>query len=159
MDDSGQKKILFILGSMGRGGAERVISILSRDFANNGWLTQIGLLLFNKVDYNLDVSTQIFNFTGNAKSRILRMPYWLYKIRNCVKKEKPDYVVSFAARINILVLLATLGLHVKVIVSERNDPMQDGRGLVTRCMVRLLYPLSDKIVFQTKRSLQYFCQK
>jgi len=159
MADSKQKKVLFILGSMGRGGAERVISILSRDFANNGWLTQIGLLLFNKVDYSLDDSTQIFNFTGNANSRTLRVPYWLYKIRNCVKKEKPDYIVSFAARINILVLLATLGLHVKVIVSERNDPMQDGRGFITRCMVRLLYPIAEKIVFQTKRSLRYFPKK
>ena len=159
MDKSKQKKIFFILGSMGRGGAERVISILSQNFADKGWITQIGLLLFNKVDYKLDESTQIFDFTGNAQSRILRTPYWLYTIRKFVKKEQPDVVISFAARITILVLLATLGLRTKVIISERNDPKQDGRGLFTRCMVRLLYPFANKIVFQTKRSLHYFSKK
>ena len=156
MDKTKQKKIFFVLGSMGRGGAERVISILSKNFADKGWITQIGLLLFNKNDYKLDESTQVFDFTGNGQSRILRTPYWLYAIRNFVKKEQPDVIISFAARINILVLLATLGLRTKVIISERNDPKQDGRGFITRCLVRLLYPLADKIVFQTKRSLQYF---
>lgn len=150
------KKISFVLGSMGRGGAERVISILSSEFANEGWNTQICLLLFNRVDYELDKSTKIFDFTGGMSSRLKRLPYWLRTIRHYVKKEKPDVIVSFAARINVLVLLATLGLHVKVIVSERNDPKYDGRGFITRLMVRLLYPFANRIVFQTKRSLQYF---
>ena len=151
-----EKKISFVLGSMGRGGAERVISILSSEFANDGWITQICLLLFNRVDYELDKSTKIFDFTGGMSSRLKRLPYWLRTIRHYVKKEKPDVIVSFAARINVLVLLATLGLHVKVIVSERNDPKHDGRGFITRLMVRLLYPFANRIVFQTKRSLQYF---
>lgn len=151
-----RKKISFFLGSMGRGGAERVISILSSEFANNGWNTHICLLLFNRVDYELDKSTKIFDFTGLISSRLKRIPYWLQSIRHYVKKEKPDVIISFAARINVLVLLATLGLHVKVIVSERNDPKHDGRGIITRLMVRLLYSFANKIVFQTKRSLQYF---
>ena len=151
-----KKKISFILGSMGRGGAERVISILSSEFASEGWATQICLLLFNRVDYELDKSTKIFDFTGGGGARLKRFPYWLWIIRHYVKKEKPDVIVSFAARINVLVLLATLGLHVKVVVSERNDPKHDGRGFITRLMVRLLYPFANKIVFQTKRSLQYF---
>ena len=150
------KKISFVLGSMGRGGAERVISILSNEFANEGWITQICLLLFNRVDYELDKSTKIFDFTGGMSSRLKRLPYWLRTIRHYVKKEKPDVIVSFAARINVLVLLATLGLRVKVIVSERNDPKHDGRGFITRLMVRLLYPFANRIIFQTKRSLQYF---
>ena len=151
-----KKKISFILGSMGRGGAERVISILSSEFAKKKWKTQICLLLFNRVDYELDKSTKIFDFTGKKSSRLKRLPYWLRTIRHYVKKEKPDVIVSFAARINVLVLLATLGLRVKVIVSERNDPKCDGRGFITRLMVRLLYPFANRIIFQTKRSLQYF---
>ena len=156
MVDVKSEKISFFLGSMGRGGAERVISILSRNFAEKGWITQVGLLLFNKIDYKLDSSTQIFDFSGDVKSRIARIPYWLIAIRSFVKREQPKIIVSFAARINILVLLATLGLHAKVIISERNDPIHDGRGFFTRCLVRLLYPFAYKIVFQTRRSFQYF---
>lgn len=156
MGESNQKKIAFILGSMGRGGAERVISILSKDFAERGWTTHIGLLLFNVVDYALDPTTKVFDFTGNVSSRIKRVPYWLKNLRHYIKNEKPDVIVSFAARINVLVLLAALGTRTKVIVSERNDPSCDGRGIVAKILVRLLYPLSKKIIFQTKRSLNYF---
>lgn len=156
MPDKCSKKISFFLGSMGRGGAERVISILSNDFAERGWVTHIGLLLFNKVDYDLNDSIKVFDFTGKITSRLKRTPYWIKSIRNHIKKERPDVIVSFAARINVLVLLASLGTKTKVIVSERNDPWHDGRGLATRFMVHLLYPFAAKIVLQTKRSIAYF---
>ena len=100
------KRIAFFLGSMGRGGAERVISILSNDYAKCGWKTDIGLLLFNKVEYILDERTRIINMSGNGGSRLLRAPMWLKSIRSYVKNEKPDVILTFAARINILVLLA-----------------------------------------------------
>lgn len=156
MELPSQKKIAFILGSMGRGGAERVISILSKNFAKCGWLTNICLLLFNKVDYSLDPTTRVFDFTGSVLSRLKRAPYWLRTLRSYIKREQPDVVVSFAARINILVLLASLGTKTKVIISERNDPSCDGRGIITKFFVRLLYPISKRIVFQTTRSLNYF---
>lgn len=156
MPDKCSKKISFFLGSMGRGGAERVISILSNDFAERGWVTHIGLLLFNKVDYDLNETTKVFDFTGRLTSRLKRIPYWIKSVRSYIKKEKPDVIVSFAARINVLVLLAAIGTKTKVIVSERNDPWHDGRGLATRFMVRLLYPFAAKIVLQTKRSVAYF---
>lgn len=150
------KKVAFFLGSMGRGGAERVISRLSKDYADSGWHTDICLLLFNKVDYELDPSTCIHDFTGRDCSRLKRVPYWLRAIRRFVKKERPDVIVSFAARINVLVLLACRGLGVKTVISERNDPKHDGRGMPTRIMTRLLYPNAHATVFQTKRVQSYF---
>lgn len=151
-----KKRIAFFLGSMGRGGAEKVISVLSREYAEKGWDTDIGLLLSDNVDYMLDETTRIMNFTGNTTSRILRVPMWLKSIRAYAKKEKPDVIVSFTARINILVMIACMGLKVKTIISERNDPMYDGRGIVTRFFTKILYPKADRIIFQTKRVKEQF---
>ena len=51
------KRIAFVLGSMGRGGAERVISILSRSYAERGYETDIILLLSGEVGYELHETT------------------------------------------------------------------------------------------------------
>ena len=153
------RKIAFILGSMGRGGAERVISIISRDYAERGWDTDICLLLKNEVCYNLADTTRILDLSGKGESRLRRAPYWLSSIRRYVKEEKPDVVVSFAARINVIVMLACLGTKTKIVLSERNDPKCDGRDPVTILLTRLLYPHSEGIVFQTARAKSCFGRK
>ncbi len=154
-----EKKVAFFLGSMGRGGAERVISILANEYAKQGWNADIAILLSNIVDYELDEKIRILDFTGKTANRILRLPMWLKSIRNYVKTEKPDVIVSFVARINVLVLLACIGLKTKIVISERNDPTYDGRGAVTRLLTKLLYPKADKIIFQTQRVKAMFDKK
>lgn len=151
------KKIAFIIGSLDRGGAERVISILSQKYAESGWQTDIILLLENKIEYRISPNTRILDFSGNTTSRWRRLPFWLRKIRNYVKRENPDVIVSFVARINVITQIAILGLHTgRVILSERNDPRCDGRGRIVRLLTERLYPKADHIVFQTKRASDYF---
>ncbi len=141
---------------MTRGGAERVISILSKEYAERGWDTDIGVLLFYKLAYEINHSTRFLDFTGGSGSRVSRIPYWIRAIRRYVKREKPDAVVSFAARINALVQLACIGLNVPIIVSERIDPRHDGREMPVKMLNALLYPKARKVVFQTERIASYF---
>ena len=150
------KKIAFFIGSMNRGGAERVISILSKSYAERGYKTDIVMLLSNEVGYELHPNTKVLDFTGNTSSRLKRLPYWIKSIRRYVKEEKPDVIVSFVARINVIVYLATLGLKTRLIVSERNDPRYDGRSVVTDVATKLIYPHVESVVFQTERARRYF---
>ena len=55
------KKLAFVVTSMGRGGAERVVSILSNYYANIGWDVTIIMLWHNKVGYALDEKIKILN--------------------------------------------------------------------------------------------------
>lgn len=110
------------------------------------------MLLKNEVAYELHPKTRIVDLSGESESRVRRIPYWLRTIRTYVKKEQPDVILSFVARINILVMLACIGVEKRIIVSERNDPMRDGRGIITKVLTGLLYPQCDGIVFQTKRA-------
>lgn len=155
----GTKKIIFFLGSMSGGGAERVISILSREYASKGWQTDIGVLLFYRLGYKIDRTTRLIDFTGNTESRIKRVPYWISSIRQYVKREDPDVIISFAARINALVQLACLGLHKKIIVSERADPRHDGRELPIKILNNIFYPKAHRVVFQTRRAKSFFNKK
>ena len=47
-------KIAFFIGSMARGGAERVLSILANHYIERGWEIEIVMLLKNKVEYDLE---------------------------------------------------------------------------------------------------------
>lgn len=151
-----EKKLVIVIGSMGRGGAERVISHISEHFANKGWKVWIALLLANKVDYVLHENVQIVDLSGSTESRLKRLPHWLRGLRKLVKKVRPDSVLSFAARINIITQLACTGLKTRIIVSERNDPYCDGRSKMTDILTRWLYPKAEAVVFQTKRATTYF---
>lgn len=154
-----EKRIVFFIGSMRRGGAERVISILANEYASKGWNVDIVVLLFNEVGYKLNDAVRIVDYTGNRKSRLGRVPYWLKSIRGYMKNEKPDSAVSFAARINLLVLIASMGMKKEIIVSERIDPMYDGRSWLVKLLINIFYPRSRAVVFQTDRSMSYFGKK
>ncbi len=149
------KKVFFILGSMRRGGAERVVSILADHYAAKGWDVSVFMLLNGECGYPLNPSVKLIDLSGSG-SRIGRVPVWIWGLRKHMRIEKPNVVLSFVARINILVLLAAKGLRQRVIVSERNDPVKDGRSGLVRLAVNLLYPEASGIVFQTERAKRYF---
>jgi len=153
------RRIVFVIGSMGRGGAERVISILANTYAREDWKVSIITLLDNKNDYPLDKSIELISFANKKRSRVLQIPKWIFGIRRYISKSRPDVVVSFVARINILTLVACIGLRRKIVVSERNDPKADGRSLFVRIATDLLYPLADKIVFQTRWAQSCFSNR
>jgi len=148
-------RIAFVLGSMGRGGAERVISILSRSYAERGFDTDIIVLLSNELGYELHPTTRMIDFSGKTNSRIKRLPYWMKSLKKYVKENKPDVIVSFAARINVI-LLNSVRKKTRLIVSERNDPRFDGRGKIIDKLTKWQYPKADAVVFQTKRAEEYF---
>ena len=150
------KHISFVIGGMTRGGAERVISILSNYYASQGWKVDIVMLLNNEVNYELNPNIRLIDMTMNNESRIKSAPKWVIEFRKYVKENNPDIIVSFVARINIVVLLATFGLNTPVIISERNDPAADGRSKIIDIATKLLYRKAKAIVYQTERAQNYF---
>lgn len=148
-------KISFVIGGMTRGGAERVISILANHYANTGNDVEIIMLLNNECGYELDKRIKLINFTFKT-FHVYNTFFWVKNIRSHFKKNKPDIIISFVARINILVLLSILLLKIPIIISERNDPSEDGRGYVTRILTQLLYRKANYIVFQTKKAFNCF---
>jgi glycosyltransferase involved in cell wall biosynthesis len=156
------KRLVFILGSMGKGGAERVVANLSNHLCKKYKITII-LLLNNNVSYELDKEIQILDFSNKNKTRLMQLPNWIYNITKFIMKlDKQDSVIiSFAARINIITLIGKIlaGNNIPLIISERNDPKHDGRNFLERIMTYLLYPFSNKIVFQTKYASTQFPQK
>ncbi len=149
-------KVIFVTGSLTRGGAEKVIVELANYYASLGRKVDIVILLNNQVSWELNKNIRVVNFTGTTNSRIKRIHYWLSSLKNYFNKNYGATIVSFLVRVNILVLLTAKKENHKIIVSERNDPRFDGRGLIVSSFTSFLYPSADKIVFQTNECREMF---
>ena len=91
-------RIAFFIGSMGRGGAERVISILANEYADKGWDVDILMLLANRIEYDLRPQINVISLVGSSTSYAKNAISWLTKIRKYVSTVKPDRVVLFVGR-------------------------------------------------------------
>lgn len=151
-----KKTITFIIGIMGNGGAERVISILSKELVGSGNNVNIVTIYGSRTDYEIDARVNVYNIESKNKCKIIRGIERLYKLRNIFKKSESNILISFLADVNIYSLLAALFLDIKVIVSERNDPNSDPKNKYLRKLRDKIYLLSNGFVFQTIDARNYF---
>lgn len=156
-------KLTLVISSLSAGGAERVMSIMANYWAKKGWT--ITLLTFDDGTtspfYELDdrvrhkalgvarVSTNIWQgLSGNLK-RVLTL-------RRQIRNSDPDAVISFLDRTNVVVLLATRGMNVPVLVSERSNPLLFAPSKSWQTLQRWVYPHADAVIMQTERAATHF---
>lgn len=151
-------RIAFIIGTMKRGGAERVVSLLANYYIKKNWEVDIILLLGNEIEYELDPNINIILLSNDKKTRIGQLPNWIYGMRTYMKNYKPTTVLSFIARINIITAISSIGLKLNIVVSERNDPSKDGRSIFVRLATEYVYRRVNHVVFQTKEAQSYFSE-
>jgi glycosyltransferase involved in cell wall biosynthesis len=152
------RKILFHINSLGKGGAERVVSVLSDYFANDGYDVVIATLWQDKQEYVLNpkvrrievgLSTQ-----QEKKGRIYKNLVRFLNLRNAIKNENPDIVISFCASANFRCTTSMLGINIPLLVSVRNDPQKDYLPYMRK--TNIMMRKASGCVFQTDRALKCF---
>lgn len=152
-------KITFVTGAMGRGGAERVISILSKHYVEKGHQVEICTILHANVGYELDKRIKVTNLSRDSVPLKKDIVPLIGRIRRHIKESRPDIVVSFMAQNALLAGLAIKGLKVRHVVSERIDPSMVNRGKVYKTVLHQIYGAAEKVVLQTERAYNYFPEK
>ena len=74
----------------------------------------------------------------------------LKQLRDAIRLSRPDVVISFIERTNVLVLLSTIGLPVPIVACERIDPRHHSIGPVWTWLRRCLYRRAASLVVQTE---------
>jgi len=155
-------KVLFLIGSMSSGGAERVISEMSNYWAKKYWditIVTIGATEEKMDFYALEKNVKRVDLSlSPPKSKIstyFNIVRLSYRIRSFVKKNKPDVVISFISGSNIITLISLFGIKLKKIISDRTDPNADNIGYFIKKMV---YPLADTLVVQTDSVKEFYKQ-
>ena len=141
------------------GGANRVMANLVNYFSSKG----ADVVLINDIipdkdiqEYDIKSSANRFFLDIHDNSVILSNIKRILKLRKIINSEHTDAVVSFMGPPNIRMLIATIGLKCRKIVSVRNDPYKEyGDGLV-KMVTNIIFRLADGCVFQTKEAAMYF---
>lgn len=147
-------RIGIVISSMGPGGAERVVSRLSADWVGRGRQVSILTLSPEPSFYELDarveyIALDLMAPSGNKWAGAISNVGRLRVLRKTIRSLKPDVIISFMDKTNILVLLATRGLGIPVIISERTYPGSYRPGVEWEAMRRAAYRFASCVVAVT----------
>ncbi len=142
-------KLIITIATLGSGGAERVLSILSKPLADSFDEVQYVMWDGGEVFYQIDKRIKIISLPELSGKYGRKKQLKAY--RQYIKQENPDLILSFLTPYNMLVLLSTFGLRKKIIVAERTDPKRLLAGGKPMLRLRdLLYRRASGILTQTE---------
>ncbi len=157
-------RLVFVIGSLGSGGAERVLSILANHWAVSGW--NICIITYeDKIEDFYDLENNInrihlnFSTTRNILSKILRFIYETIALRKAIIKSNSGIIISFITYANMRTLCTTRFLNIPVIVSEHWDPNVRPIGLIRKWICNYLYPKAKFVITLSETAKKYFSKE
>jgi len=152
-------RILFLVSSMHGGGAERVAATLANAWARRGDSVTLVCCYSGRggCAYALEEGVRLLWLADRVRGpRWLRPLDKLRALRALARETAPDRVLSFLTNVNVTALLATRGLGLPVVVSERTDPAHSvNLEPVLRLLRRWTYPWARRVVVQTRQSMPH----
>ncbi len=152
-------KVLFYINVLSGGGAERVIANLSNQFSNDNFEVVLVTTYVTRNEYEVVNTVKRINIEDSINlnsNRILKNYKIMRSLRHILTDEKPDVAVSFMEEPNFRLILASIGLKIKTVVSVRNDPSKEYSGMIGKIISHVILPLANGCVFQTKDAKEYF---
>lgn len=155
--------IAFMIGSFAKGGSERVMSNLIDYFARREHQVTVITQYCKEDEYELNPKARRIlsdiapeEVTG---SRIRNFYRRFRKLRNIWKTERPDLILVFIGKNNIMTLLTSWGLHIPVVVSVRAEPHEEYPNRWMRFAARHLFRRATGVVVQTSECKRFFPEK
>ncbi len=137
------------------GGMERIACELSNYFSDK---VDTHLVILGKNDqfYKLAEDIQISSpsFSTNGQNKFVSIFKTITFLRKELKNIKPDAVLSLGEMYNSFVLLATIGMNIKVFVSDRTRPDKDW-GVLHNNLRKYVYRRARGIICQTDFSKRH----
>lgn len=150
-----RKKITLFTVSMDGGGAERVMASLANSLCEKYEVDLI--LLSSNLKQSVNEGVNVILLRSGNKSlgsvrKLLNIPLAAYRLSKYLKNEKPEILISFLNRPNIISVLSKyFGHHQKIVISERTFPSRafsssKWTDRLTRLLIRKLYNKADSVV-------------
>ena len=158
-----RRRLTFVIHQITAGGAERVLTLLANEFCEKGW--SVTLLTLDSGSepaffelhpdiqhWPLSLKREQGSWLKAVKVHILR-PFLL---RRAIKRSRPLAVITFIDLNNILTLVATIGLKIPIIISERVHPAFHSIGKFWSLLRQVVYKRSACLVLQTRDVRSFF---
>lgn len=153
-------KICIAIHDLAHAGAERVAVSWANYLAGQGYTVSIVVYAPIEDAYYLDDRVRVVPL-AETRNQFAQLSNWkrLSCIRRSLRQEKPDLLISFLPKMQIMMMLGTLGMRMKRIETIRNNPWIDKDVAGNRMLWNLCFQRSDKIVVQTKEQSLYFSRR
>ena len=148
-----------VIDALENGGTQRVAMHLLSAWVAAGHPVSVITLHDASNDYfKLPKEAVRFVIGGVRRSRtplagVLANLQRIRRLRRALKASGPRAILSFITSTNILVILASLGLGIRVVISERNDPLRQNPGLRWKVLRRMLYRLADIVTANSTHAI------
>lgn len=157
------KKIAFHLNCLEQGGAERVVTNLANQFADNGYQVIIATEWYGKDEFQIDPRIKRvhvgFREGDEKKHRIIQFLLRIKYLKKFLKEEKPDILIPFAKKAIYRGLAAAYFTKIPVLISIRTDPAVHYNGKTNKIRIKILFGRANGCVFQTKGARDFFASK
>lgn len=150
------KHYLFVIPTLGGGGAERVVSVLASELCKSAKVTVLAYFRARH-EYARDEKVEVIYLT-DTEADYDSMNYYrrLRGIRRIVKQVNPDYVIPFLFQVCMQARVALLGTRYPVLQTVRNDPAALPASPLVRKLRDGFIRFSPKTIVQNERQKEYF---
>lgn len=158
-----QIHVAMLIGALTKGGAERVLVNLADYLVEKKYQVTMVTQYKKENEYPLNpkVERVISDITEEETtgSRVINFMRRFMKLRNIWKTEKPDVVLSFIGKNNIMAILTSFGLDISVAVSVRSEPAREYYNGVLRFLAKNLFYAADGVILQTRECFSFFPER
>ena len=152
-------RIMFCLGSLGIGGAERVITNLANTFVKNNEVAIVVSTPKDKI-YELDKKIRYEVIDSlTEKNKIKKIYNRVKNTERIIKEFKPNIIIAFLPEPSIRISMLRKKIDIPVIVSVRDDPKIDYKKMRLYIPMKLYFKNADAFVFQTEEQRSYFSKR
>ncbi len=154
------KRIALFINSLQKGGSERVMLNLAEYFHGQGYDVIIITQYKREKEYDLlPEIRRIYSEPDESQlqgGRIHNFCVRFTELREIWKAYKPDVVLSFLGKNNLMAIVTTAFLPAKVAVSVRGEPTMEYAGRLLRLLAKFLFRFADRVILQTKQAQNFF---
>ena len=155
-----RKTIAFYIGSLCKGGAERVITNLANHFYRNNYCVYVVTKFISEDEYELQdgIIRVVADISGLeiTNNRIVNLYRRIAKMRSIWKEINPNIIVSFIGKNNFMTITSSRMLRIPVIVSVRSAPRREYEGIIKWNMAKILFQLTQGVILQTNQAKKEF---
>ena len=160
MEQNEEKSIAFYIGGLCIGGAERVICNLAEYFYGEGYRVTMVTKVRDEKEYELNPGIRriIADITPEEEtgSRIRNLFARISKLKRIWKEVKPDVIVSFIRKNNLMAIASAAPLGIPVVVSVRSAPERELKGFGFKTISFLLFRQAAGVILQTREAYNFF---
>ena len=154
------QKICIAIHGLSHAGAERVAVSWANYLVKQGH--DVFAVVYGNCENTYDMDERVkmvpLAETREAYFRLAKRQKFM-RIRQVIRQEKPQIIISFLPKMQVSMMLATLGMHLKRIETVRNNPWIDTDAEERRFLWNMCFHRSDAIIVQTKEQSLYFSKR